>query len=434
MKNRFRSSLIYPLFLALAVPALAAAQPEAAAPGDSTVLTPFEKAHRDLASGDYDAVAEYQKGLGKKEAATPDQKMLSAELSLARFDPAHASTLLSGMARKKVKDEALLERLTILVQREERMLQSALPVALVGAPRRGTSSEVLRSITEMAAPAGQISEKSFAPADGKVRWQVIPKAGGGETFGLVYRLGDWSWDEANVEEVTVLGLDSLGKFSYPFLLSDGETLYFSYSGPETLGGRDIFVSRYDAETHTLLVPQQLPIPVNSHADDYAYIYDEATETGAFVTDRDSPEGSATLVKYTKGEAGALPASKDSLSAYFLFRAYEAKPDAPMFEGRAVQPESVKEPLVRIKDRTIYGKKDLRNPASASILDRYLALESSMLSETARLRDLRGEYAKGGASKKSVSSEILALENELKGRRAELRTLLNELIKSEAGTH
>lgn len=434
MKNRFRFSVIYPLFLILALPAFAAEKVEAAVPGDSTVLTPFEKARRDLAAGDYDAVAEYQKGLGKKEAGTPDQKMLSAELSLARFDPAHASALLGSITRKKVKDGALFERLTILIQREERMLQSALPVSLVGTPRRGTSSEISRLITEMAAPAGQISEKSFTPSDGKVRWQVIPKTGGGETFGLVYRLGDWSWDEANMEEVTVLGLDSPGKFSYPFLLSDGETLYFSYSGPETLGGRDIFVSRYDAETHTLLVPQQLPIPVNSHADDYAYIYDEATETGAFVTDRDSPEGSATLVKYTKGEAGSLPAAKDSLSAYLLFRSPVAKPDAPMFEGHAVRPESAAEPIVRIKDRTIYGKKDLRNPASASILDRYLDFEESVLSETARLRNLREEYAKGGTSKKSVSSEILALEKELKDRRAELRTLLNELIKSETAAH
>lgn len=43
----------------------------------------------------------------------------------------------------------------------------------------------------------------------------------------------------------VNGMEPGGLIAYPFLMQDGQTLYFAYTGPGTLGGYDLYVTRYD---------------------------------------------------------------------------------------------------------------------------------------------------------------------------------------------
>lgn len=431
MTNKF-SRHILTLALAFGIPAGLSAQTELLTAPDSVRLSPYETAVKALGRGDYNSVESYLSGLGKKEKGTFAHKMLLAELLLSKFDTEGASEVLKGISTKRIAEPELFERVRTLLQREERMLQSALPITLVGERMTGTRDEILGEITKMAAPSGALSEKSFTPAGGSVRWVVRPGADGGETFGIVYRLGDGTWDEAHWEAVTVLGLDPKGKFAYPFLLSDGETLYFAYSGPETLGGWDIYLSRYNPAEHTLLVPQQLPIPVNSPSDDPVYIYDEVSEIGAFVTERNAPEGMATLIKYRRAEGGAFPTDKDSVASYAFFLTAGRDADTSLFQNASTSKPEAREPLFWIKDQAVYSADDLRNPASRSILERYVAVSESFSSEETRLEKLRAEYAKSGASRGTVSSEILAIEKELKSRQKELQALRNEVIKSETG--
>ena len=416
---------LFPLFCGLRLSA------QDAVPADSLPASPYERASAALTAGDLDAPRAYLEGLSKREKGTFARKMLAAGLALGEFDTEEARHLIEGIKPRQITDQELYDRLSTLLQREERMLQSALPVRVIGSPQGGALSELEQALKSMAEPAGTVEKDSFVPAGGQVRWQVIRKADGRETFGIVYRLGDGSWDEAHIEEVTVLGLDSLGHYAYPYLLSDGETLYFSYSGPETLGGWDVFLSRYNPSERTLLVPQQLPMPVNSPADDYGYIYDESTETAAFITERDTPAGSGKLVKYRRDEGGALPVQKDSLAAYLLFRNTPSVPDETLFGGAAKAPVSAeREPLFWVKDRPVYSSDDLRKPAARTVFARYLSLRDSFSSEAKRLSKLRAEYAKNTSSKASLTSEILALEKAQRSRRAELKALLNEVIKSE----
>ena len=53
----------------------------------------------------------------------------------------------------------------------------------------------------------------------------------------------------------------------PFLSADGQTLYFSSDGWETVGGFDIFRSTYDPETRAWSRPQNLGFPLNTAQDD-----------------------------------------------------------------------------------------------------------------------------------------------------------------------
>lgn len=72
---------------------------------------------------------------------------------------------------------------------------------------------------------------------------------------------------------------------YPFMLTDGTTMYYAAQGQDSYGGWDIFVTRYDYETKTFLKSQNLGMPFNTEANDYFYVVDESINKGYFATDR-----------------------------------------------------------------------------------------------------------------------------------------------------
>ena len=93
-------------------------------------------------------------------------------------------------------------------------------------------------------------------------------------------------------------VEALGDPSnYPFLMTDGITLYFSHKGSESIGGYDIFVTRYDDVDNTYLKPQNVGFPFNSTANDYLYIEDEIDSLGWFVTDRRQPAGRVCIYTF-----------------------------------------------------------------------------------------------------------------------------------------
>lgn len=75
---------------------------------------------------------------------------------------------------------------------------------------------------------------------------------------------------------------------YPFVMPDGLTLYFAAQGNESLGGYDIFVTRYNTDTREFLKAENVGMPFNSPANDYLMGIDEQNGIGWFVTDRNQP--------------------------------------------------------------------------------------------------------------------------------------------------
>lgn len=75
---------------------------------------------------------------------------------------------------------------------------------------------------------------------------------------------------------------------YPFVMPDGLTLYFAAQGDESLGGYDIFVTRYNTDTRQFLKAENMGMPFNSPANDYLMGIDEQNNIGWFVTDRNQP--------------------------------------------------------------------------------------------------------------------------------------------------
>ena len=100
--------------------------------------------------------------------------------------------------------------------------------------------------------------------------------------------------------VPLKGLDILGDdvdINWPFLLSDGITLYFAAKGVESIGGFDIFMTRYDETTQSYLKPENIGMPFNSIDNDYFFIVDEYDGIGWFATDRNQPEGKVCIYSF-----------------------------------------------------------------------------------------------------------------------------------------
>ena len=55
---------------------------------------------------------------------------------------------------------------------------------------------------------------------------------------------------------------------YPYVLTDGITIYYASDGPGSMGGYDIFVTRYNTNTDSYLMPENVGMPFNSPYNDY----------------------------------------------------------------------------------------------------------------------------------------------------------------------
>ena len=121
------------------------------------------------------------------------------------------------------------------------------------------------------------------------RYLAVPAttAEGGVTLRLAVsdKIGE-NWSDPT--PLSGLGEDDITQ-NFPFLLSDGVTLYYAAKGPESIGGYDLFVTRSDGEDGSFLAPENMGFPFNSFDNDYLLAIDELAQLGWFITDRRQPE-------------------------------------------------------------------------------------------------------------------------------------------------
>lgn len=99
--------------------------------------------------------------------------------------------------------------------------------------------------------------------------------------------------------VPLEGIDStFQEINYPFVMSDGITLFFSAKGSKSVGGYDIFTTTYDSESGKYYEPQNYGFPFNSKANDYFFAIDEFDKLGWLVTDRNQPIGKVCIYTFS----------------------------------------------------------------------------------------------------------------------------------------
>lgn len=116
----------------------------------------------------------------------------------------------------------------------------------------------------------------------------------------------------NEKKISNNNLGLTGSTNYPFVLTDGSTIYFAGEDENGLGGYDIYVTRYNLNNDSYLTPELLNMPFNSTANDYLYVYDEEKGVGWFATDRFQPEGRVCVYTFIPNEEVTLVESDDEI--------------------------------------------------------------------------------------------------------------------------
>ncbi|MDG1476041.1 MAG: hypothetical protein P8Q14_02745, partial [Vicingaceae bacterium] len=107
---------------------------------------------------------------------------------------------------------------------------------------------------------------------------------------------------------------------YPFLHPDGKTLYFSSKGYTSMGGYDVFKSKFNEVTKEWSAPQNLDFPINTPDDDILYISDIENKLAYFASSRASKQGELTVYNVT---VESVPFVHSVIYGFFIA---EANPD------------------------------------------------------------------------------------------------------------
>lgn len=123
---------------------------------------------------------------------------------------------------------------------------------------------------------------------------------------ISYRLVDGWSDVLPLSDV----INSERDENYAYVLPDGVTIYFASKGHNSLGGYDIFMSRYNNSQEDYSTPVNLGMPFNSLANDYMMVIDEMAHVGWFASDRFQHSDSVVVYEFIPNGTKRLLDSND----------------------------------------------------------------------------------------------------------------------------
>ena len=223
------------------------------------------------------------------------------------------------------------------------------------------------------------------------------------------------------EKLLPSSINDAGDQAYPFVLSDGLTIYFSSTGHQSYGGYDIFVTRYNLASDSYLAPNQMNMPFNSPFNDYLMVVDEEKGVGWFASDRYQPADSVCVYTFIPNERISLLESDDD--CYMTSRAiihsiadtWKDESDYNNLRILAREQSEMEETKSGdfsfvINDNTTYHTlTDFRSNNARSIFSQAMGIEQQFKSTVKELNEKREQYSLGGDNNSSLRSSILELE-------------------------
>lgn len=282
---------------------------------------------------------------------------------------------------------------------------------------------------------------------GNKRYQAVA-ASDGHTLRLSVtdKIGEqWS------KPILLKGLgDETCSQNYPFLLSDGVTLYYASEGSESIGGYDIFVSRADGEDGSFLAPENVGFPFNSPDNDYLLAIDELAQLGWFVTDRRQPEGMVciyTFIPNTTREVYGDDTSDEQLRALARLTALrdtwsnaedladiqEARQRlADLRAGKSFGMNQKPDFTFVVDDNHVYFHlTDFQSPQAREMMKNYLQLNKNVETDAIMLQRLRDNYATAQPQqRKQLAESIRRLEGTYYPNLQRLEILAKEIRNTE----
>ena len=233
---------------------------------------------------------------------------------------------------------------------------------------------------------------------------------------------------------------------YPFLCSDGVTLFFGAKGPKSMGGYDIFMTRYNGDDGTWYEPENYGLPYNSTANDYLLAIDDYDQLGWLVTDRRQEEGKVCIYTFVpttpRQNFENDDLTKKQLNSFARILKIE---DTWQFGNREAALKRVED----LKKRNTQGKKvtininfvindnvtyhSISEFKSSSAREKYkqlVALQDKYNQNIATLQQLRDDYAKNRT--KDLAKDILFYEKEVEQQTARIKDLKKIIREQERG--
>ncbi len=245
------------------------------------------------------------------------------------------------------------------------------------------------------------------------------------------------------EECDTLNLDVVGNSNYPFVLSDGLTLYFASDDKAGLGGYDIYLTRYNVEQDTYLAPENLGFPFNSPANDYMLAIDEVNHLGYFATDRFTADSLVAIYTFVPNNETRVLRDVDStyLRAAAQLKAYrvatepiqpqEAETWSEILELPTANIATFESVLFVVNDSIVcYTDDDFKSVDAKDLLQDYLDTEQEVSQIKNALYSARLQYAAQEPTERltlaqtilQYETELPQLENECEQLAAQIRIL------------
>ena len=215
-------------------------------------------------------------------------------------------------------------------------------------------------------------------------------------------------------------INSAANENYPFLLLDGVTMYFASDGENSMGGYDIFITKYIPSNNTYLTPENIGMPFNSPFNDYMLVMDETNNTGWFATDRYQADDKVCLYFFVPNESKILLQSENAedirrIAQLKTFRRAEIPEFSRINQAPESSGENQKKFSFIVTDKLIYTQPEQFKSEEAlkawQDLDKLNAQSENMKEQ---LNSLRKNYekAKNEAERAVIIPKILILEREI----------------------
>lgn len=373
---------------------------------------------------------------------TRAEQLLQQKITLLekkRKSTEREDSLLEVVQKNSVKLHAT-ERVTII---DSLVLpKSKLLSALTLGAESGTVDTYEHYFGKKDAPGCTVFENQLK---NKIVFSALDKSGVLKLYESVRNGDEWS----KPSPLRGLGDEAEDNLSYPFMLSDGQTLYFAAQNEESLGGYDIYMTRYDADEHKYLSPENLGMPFNSPANDYLMVIDEYNDLGWFATDRNQPEGAVCLYTFIPNETRKTyeegTVEEEQLRNFARISSIrdtwtdkkgvkEAQQRLASLKGETEQTEKKGDFYFVVNDTHIYQTLDDFHNAKAREKMAWLLESRKEADKTAdELQKLRDQYAQANQPNKvTLAPQIRILESKLEQLRTDLKSQEKQIRQAELG--
>ena len=249
-----------------------------------------------------------------------------------------------------------------------------------------------------------------------------------------YKLMDeWSAPTALPDQINTPANEN-----YPFLMADGITLFYASEGENSIGGYDIFMTRYNPATNSYLNPENIGMPYNSPANDYMMAIDEQHHVGWFATDRYQSKNKVVIYKFIPNDTKTILRSTDIDSIIpsaqlKKFKTNHLENTDTSMSGNETSDNERSKILFVVNDSISYtSKQQFRSDVALKLFEQYQKNESEIQILTKQLGKLRDKYhnLNDETTTTKLSTDIIRLESEIASKKDQLSASALEIRNTE----